>query len=72
MHHTFRYSHTVPLPQCFDWQPQPSQLMFSSLTFCKSRSLIYLPCLLTELYLVNYTDAETQKQAQEQDALNEL
>lgn len=72
MHHTFRYSHTVPLPQCFDWQPQPSQLMFSSLTFCKSRGLIYLPCLLTEQYLVNYTDAETQKQAQEQDALHEL
>lgn len=44
--------------------------MFSSLTFYWSLGLVYLPCLLTEQYLVNYADAETQKQAQELDTLN--
>ena len=69
VHHVIHYSNTVSLPQCSDWQPQPSQLMFSSLTFSWSLCLLYHLCLFIEQYLDNYTDAETQRQAREQDTV---
>lgn len=60
-----------PPPQCSDWQPHPSQLRLSPprltlLAFSWSLCLICYRFLMTKQYSVNYIDAETQRQAQEQ------
>lgn len=60
-----------PRPQCSDWQPYPSQLRLSPrrltlLAFSWSLCFVCYLCLMTKQSSVNYTDAETQRQAQEQ------